>query len=161
MKKSQKGFTIIEVALVLAVGAMIFLVVFLAVPALQRNSRNDARKRDVSSVVEAIADYSANNAGDKLTNGDQYDGSPVTATKLGRYLDKLSNNTSKVTVKTGTAGPLSSSDLNAEGSDTISIYTGVKCKGNEEVEKGSARSYAVVGVMENASTFTHYCSDAN
>jgi len=34
MKKSQKGFTIIEVALVLAIGALIFLVVFLATPAL-------------------------------------------------------------------------------------------------------------------------------
>ena len=67
-QKSQKGFTIIEVALVLAVGALIFLVVFLAVPALQRNQRNDARKRDQSSVVEAVTSYTSNNPAKKLTS---------------------------------------------------------------------------------------------
>ena len=72
MKKSQKGFTIIEVALVLAIGALIFLVVFLAVPALQRNQRNDARKRDISSVVEAVASYASNNPGKIVAAGDAY-----------------------------------------------------------------------------------------
>ena len=56
----QQGFTIIEVALVLAVAALIFLVVFLAVPALQRNQRDDARKRDVSNVVQAVVNAVAN-----------------------------------------------------------------------------------------------------
>ncbi|HPW47952.1 MAG TPA: prepilin-type N-terminal cleavage/methylation domain-containing protein, partial [Candidatus Saccharibacteria bacterium] len=36
-KKDQKGFTIIEVLIVLAIAALILLIVFLAVPALQRN----------------------------------------------------------------------------------------------------------------------------
>ena len=35
--KDAKGFTIIEVALVLAIAGLIFLVVFLALPALQRS----------------------------------------------------------------------------------------------------------------------------
>ncbi len=40
----EKGFTIIEVVLVLAIAALIFLMVFIALPALQRNQRDTARK---------------------------------------------------------------------------------------------------------------------
>jgi prepilin-type N-terminal cleavage/methylation domain-containing protein len=36
-QKRQQGFTIIEVLIVLAIAALILLIVFLAVPALQRN----------------------------------------------------------------------------------------------------------------------------
>jgi prepilin-type N-terminal cleavage/methylation domain-containing protein len=57
--RTKKGFTIIEVALVLAVAALIFLVVFLAVPALQRNQRDDARKRDVANVAQATINWMA------------------------------------------------------------------------------------------------------
>ena len=41
----QKGFTIIEVMIVLAIAGLIILIVFLAVPALQRNGRNTQQKR--------------------------------------------------------------------------------------------------------------------
>ncbi|PLS80866.1 hypothetical protein CYG49_03830, partial [Candidatus Saccharibacteria bacterium] len=43
----QSGFTIIEVVLVLAIAALIFLIVFLAVPALQRGQRDTQRRSDV------------------------------------------------------------------------------------------------------------------
>ena len=163
MKKSQKGFTIIEVALVLAVGAMIFLVVFLAVPALQRNSRNDARKRDVSSIVEAIADYNANNPtkGFKTGYAYQYDtgGDLKKDDSLGKYLDTLSTNTTLVNVKS--LGSARMDDANVDNSNTIFVYPGYKCDGNEALQKGAARSAAVVGIVENAADYSHYCSDAN
>jgi prepilin-type N-terminal cleavage/methylation domain-containing protein len=38
--ENKKGFTIIEVVLVLAIAALIFLMVFSALPALQRNQRD-------------------------------------------------------------------------------------------------------------------------
>lgn len=160
MKKTQKGFTIIEVALVLAIGALIFLVVFLAVPALQRNSRNDSRRRDVSNVVEAIADYSANNAGKALENQTAYDSAP-TDTIFGRYLDQLSNNTTTVTVKTGQSAGTLPDVTDASEADVITIYTGLQCNGNEELVKGPARSYAVVGVVENAGGYSHLCQNAS
>ena len=47
LKKRNQGFTIIEVMIVLAIAGLIMLIVFLAVPALQRNQRNTARKQDV------------------------------------------------------------------------------------------------------------------
>ena len=40
MAKNKKGFTIIEVVLVLAIAGLIFLMVFIALPALQRSQRN-------------------------------------------------------------------------------------------------------------------------
>lgn len=62
-KKSDKGFTIIEVMIVLAIAGLIMLIVFLAVPALQRNSRNTQRKNDISNLLGGIADFQTNNSG--------------------------------------------------------------------------------------------------
>src|SRR4051812_17294008 len=61
--RKQKGFTIIEVLIVLAIAGLILLVVFLAVPALQRNSRNTQRKGDIQKMLGAISEYSSNNSG--------------------------------------------------------------------------------------------------
>lgn len=162
MKKTQKGFTIIEVALVLAIGALIFLVVFLAVPALQRNSRNDSRRRDVSNVVEAIADYSANNPGAPMSTQTAYDdGSPKrsdASAPFGNYLDQLSNNTTTVKVVASTDTlPTAAADT----SDVITIIPGKQCDGNEAVKDGPSRSYAVIGVVENAGGYSHLCQNAS
>jgi hypothetical protein cdiviTM7_02704 len=51
---TKKGFTIIEVVLVLAIAGLIFLMVFLALPALQRSQRDAQRKQDVAMVVTAL-----------------------------------------------------------------------------------------------------------
>lgn len=60
-KSKQKGFTIIEVVLVLAIAALIFLMVFIALPALQRSQRDTQRKADVARVQTAIQNYQSNN----------------------------------------------------------------------------------------------------
>src|ERR1035438_10137158 len=59
----SKGFTIIETLIVLAIAATIFLVVFLAVSALDRSSRNTARKDDAAAILAGIGDFAANNNG--------------------------------------------------------------------------------------------------
>lgn len=60
-KSKQNGFTIIEVVLVLAIAALIFLMVFIALPALQRSQRDTQRKADVARVQTAIQNYQSNN----------------------------------------------------------------------------------------------------
>lgn len=60
---TKKGFTIIEVVLVLAIAGLIFLMVFLALPALQRSQRDAQRKQDVAIVVTALHNWKANNKG--------------------------------------------------------------------------------------------------
>ena len=59
--KNKQGFTIIEVVLVLAIAGLIFLMVFIALPALQRSQRDALRKRQANSVITAVTNFSANN----------------------------------------------------------------------------------------------------
>ena len=169
MKKSQKGFTIIEVALVLAIGSLIFMTVFLAVPALQRNQRNDARKRDVANIVQAVASYNANNARTGMsTLEDVYYIDPSGSVaknlddehSLGRYLDTLSTNISHVNVKDAGTGK---QGLDAEGASTINVYKGSRCNADgNDIEETSGRMSAVLGVMEEANNmYTYYCQDAS
>lgn len=70
--KSKKGFTIIEVVLVLAIAGLIFLMVFIALPALQRSQRDTQRRNDYSMLSTAVTSYISNNGGkvSKLANGD-------------------------------------------------------------------------------------------
>ena len=63
MTKNKKGFTIIEVVLVLAIAGLIFLMVFIALPALQRSQRNTQRDDDLSRFLTAANDYQTNNNG--------------------------------------------------------------------------------------------------
>jgi prepilin-type N-terminal cleavage/methylation domain-containing protein len=56
-RKASAGFTIIEVLIVLAIAGLIMMVLFLAVPALQRNARNAQRKRDVGMIASAYQEY--------------------------------------------------------------------------------------------------------
>lgn len=61
--KKQQGFTIIETMIVLAIAGLIMLIVFLAVPALQRSTRNTQRKNDAGNALTAIGTYVSNNNG--------------------------------------------------------------------------------------------------
>lgn len=49
--------------IVLVIAGLILLIVFLAVPALQRNARNTSRKSDASAVVGAFNEFIDNNNG--------------------------------------------------------------------------------------------------
>jgi prepilin-type N-terminal cleavage/methylation domain-containing protein len=67
-QKKEKGFTIIEVVLVLAIAGLIFLMVFIALPALQRNQRDSQRKGDLSRLQTALTSYTSNNRGSLPTS---------------------------------------------------------------------------------------------
>ena len=67
-KPNSEGFTIIEIVIVLAIAALILLIVFLALPSLQRSQRNTARKSDAGHVSSAINNFVSNNNG-KLPGG--------------------------------------------------------------------------------------------
>ena len=59
---SKEGFTIIEVVLVLAIAGLIFLMVFVALPALQRSQRDTARRNDMSRVDTSLVQYQTNHS---------------------------------------------------------------------------------------------------
>ena len=85
MRAFRKGFTIIEVVLVLAIAGLIFLMVFIALPALQRSQRNTQRKDDMARVITAVNDYQKHNNGKSPFEGE------ITQEKLEtfvtRYID--------------------------------------------------------------------------
>jgi prepilin-type N-terminal cleavage/methylation domain-containing protein len=62
--QKEKGFTIIEVVLVLAIAGLIFMMVFLALPALQRSQRDTQRKDDLSRAITSVTSYTSNNRGE-------------------------------------------------------------------------------------------------
>lgn len=61
--RKQQGFTIIEVVLVLAIAGLIFLMVFIALPALQRGQRDTARRSSLSTFSAQITQFQTNNKG--------------------------------------------------------------------------------------------------
>ena len=82
-KQNNKGFTIIEVVLVLAIAGLIFLMVFIALPALQSSQRDTARKNDAAIVLSAINSYVSNNRGTL----------PTTAAQIDTYVTNRSSST--------------------------------------------------------------------
>ena len=60
MKK--RGFTIIEVVLVLAIAGLIFIMVFIALPALQRAQRNTERRNNIALIKSAFERWRTNNS---------------------------------------------------------------------------------------------------
>ena len=54
---SQKGFTIIEVVITIAIGAAVMALVLNAVSGARRSQRNNARTADVGTIVAAINNY--------------------------------------------------------------------------------------------------------
>ena len=60
---SKKGFTIIEVVLVLAIAGLIFLMVFIALPALRRSTNDTQRRSDASTFMSQMTQYQTNNRG--------------------------------------------------------------------------------------------------
>ena len=61
--KTKQGFTIIEVVLVLAIAGLIFLMVFVAFPALQKNQRDTQRRQDYADLSAAIITFATNSNG--------------------------------------------------------------------------------------------------
>lgn len=133
----QKGFTIIEVVLVLAIAALIFLMVFIALPALQRNQRDQARKTVQAKVVTAITTYQSTHRGAQFTKVDD----------LLPYLDAT-----RADNVNGYALELARGNTGDGGAteDKIVILNGAKCdEMGEKAVPGSNRTAAVLVQLEN------------
>lgn len=72
--------------LVLAIAGLIFLMVFIALPALQRSQRDTQRKQDMARVAAAYNSYVANNRGCGIRDNDWRGGMPVWNSFLNAYL---------------------------------------------------------------------------
>ena len=159
-KVNQKGFTIIEVLIVLAIAGLIMLIVFLAVPALQRNSTNTAIKNDATRVAAGVTDWTANNRGQAFTAGTGNVNTTALINSIGE-LGELSLNTTNLAVATGQQAGLTSI---APPSPTVRIVTGATCGANGATVAvtGDPRATAVQYSLESGSaTRTAACINVN
>jgi prepilin-type N-terminal cleavage/methylation domain-containing protein len=85
LRNKTKGFTIIEVVLVLAIAGLIFLIVFLALPALQRQQRDTQRRSDIGRALAAVQSYQSNKQG-AIPEGATAGSAPTAATFTTAYL---------------------------------------------------------------------------
>jgi prepilin-type N-terminal cleavage/methylation domain-containing protein len=132
-RKKQEGFTIIEVMIVLVIAAVILLMVFLAVPALQRNSRNTQRKNDAANLLAAVNEYASNHNG-QLPSSSTFTSDVIPNVKLGFY-DK---DTEVVFNNTG------------EDSE-LYIITNAKCVDNEvNVTDATSRQFVAAFNLESS-----------
>lgn len=145
VKSNTKGFTIIEVVLVLAIAGLIFLVVFLALPALQRSQRDTQRKNDLGRMVSQVTAYQSNNQGNLpaatttawedfvtnyLTNGGQTFSDPSTGSTY------------------AIAGVSTSAGTPSLSAGQIRIYTNSKCGSGTVSTNSGARNFAIVIYQE-------------
>ncbi|MBQ6375345.1 prepilin-type N-terminal cleavage/methylation domain-containing protein [Candidatus Saccharibacteria bacterium] len=70
--KYKKGFTFVEVVLVLAIAGLIFSMTFIALPALWASQRDTDRREDVLGFISTLQKYQSNNSRGALP-GDKTD----------------------------------------------------------------------------------------
>lgn len=169
LSKNKKGFTIIEVLIVLAIAGLIMLVVFLAVPALQRNSRNTSRKADVSAVLAAVNEYTSNNNGSLPSAAPTWaaptltlkgGASAITAdAKLGFYTGGIGTGNGQVTEITTPA--VQSALAGDSANDRVVIVNGSKCGAAGATALASPRQVAVQYEIETGSgSYSAVCQDS-
>lgn len=147
-KSDNKGFTIIEVMIVLAIAGLIILIVLLAVPALQRNGRNTAMKNDASAVTGGISEFTSNNDGI----------GPMTVTSgVGGVVTLASTvaGTAPTTARVQGGTTVNTAGTLTPPIGTISVKLAARCDGT-----ANARAYAVRYSIENSSATPQYkCID--
>lgn len=144
-KNNRKGFTIIEVVLVLAIAGLIFLMVFIALPALQRSQRDQARKTDVSAVASAVTQFTSNNRG-KFPDG----------TQLKDYAE-VSDNVETITVEPrGTTSVAPDENTIVVTEESVCDTSGTS---SQALKKGTARQFTVVTKLESGKG-AYFCLDS-
>ena len=145
--KINKGFTIIEVVLVLAIAGLIFLMIFIGLPALQRNQRDTQRRDDVGRFMSQLEQFRTNNRGAAPTVV-QADTNPMGAF-IDRYLDGGRDfrdpSTDAVYVQRDTQGTVNNAG-------DYFYATGMRCDGENAVA-GNARQAAIIMRLEGSGVY--------
>jgi prepilin-type N-terminal cleavage/methylation domain-containing protein len=131
---NQQGFTIIEVLIVLAVAGLILMIVFQAIPTLQRNARNNERKQDVAALLESVSHFMLNNSGampeDCGGGGGQAEcadtGGPLANTQLRNYQDAAAGTQVEVIIRTQTSGS-ATDQVNPNDVSKVAVYNFQHC----------------------------------
>lgn len=159
LRKQTQGFTIIEVLIVLAIAGLILLIVFLAVPALQRNSRNTQRRDDVARVAGAVQEVLNNNNND-VSSIQGAQGNTNIRAGLGNLAFYQSADVSA-------GGNAPTAVTNGTNENTVVVYTRAVCAafstggGQGATSTGAnARNVAIVYMTEPAGNPSRNCTSS-
>lgn len=166
--KDQKGFTIIEVMIVLAIAGLIMLIVFLAVPALQRSARNTQRKNDAGNLASAVSTWISNNNGSVpgMETGTYASatcttdmGTIVQGIKLGYYTNtSVSCGASSGLIPTACTSTGTGCTTPKIGTENIVFVAGDTCSGNTPTNSNATtRSYVLLYEVETGGTPSEQC----
>ncbi len=164
LKNNDKGFTIIEVLIVLAIGGLIMVIVFLAVPALQRQQRNTGRKSDIGQLGGAVTEWVSNNNGAVLTAGPANANLTAiisSAGKLSQYSLVAAGavGANSFTLATGTQAALPPGASNVNGG-SVQVVVGATCGANGATTANTSKRRMVLQYfIENASTIVPLCQE--
>jgi len=147
-KNKEKGFTIIEVVLVLAIAGLIFLMVFIALPALQRSQRDTQRRDDVSKFVSQLSSYATNNRGQIPDNATELDSFKTSYLKWksdtsGEFNDPTTGN--GYDIRYGISQPTSDGQISYSAKAT--------CNGENITSSTNSREAAIVVKLEGSGYF--------
>ena len=151
IKKRNEGFTIIEVMIVLAIAGLIMLIVFLAVPALQRNSRNTQAKNAASAILATVNEFQNNNNGANPTTVAIASDGAITVSGASGSQPAAGKTQGGYTASIGTSMPATTG---TPGVYTVGINQ--KCNGNTAFA-AAPRSIAVGFLVEGGSGNVQQC----
>jgi prepilin-type N-terminal cleavage/methylation domain-containing protein len=168
--RKKTGFTIIEVALVLAIAGLIFLMVFVALPQLQRQQRDSRRRDDILSFLETVKKYQTNNRGALPVGAGDIGGRPSTepgdkTSWSGFYwgyiddgfMDPDGSEYRLQITECDTERDKRCTYIEPDAMDhVLHIFTKATCNGTEVVGSSNPRNIAVLYKLEGAGT---YCAN--
>lgn len=151
-KSKQQGFTIIEVMIVLAIGALILVVVLIAIPQLQANQRNSARQNVISRVMTELSAYAGNNNGEY----------PANATDLTDFRKRYLSNVNYEDPTTGSNFTLSVASAVADAQRPSDVgdavyFVNAQCDGESVAAGDGDRNVALVIRLEGGDRY--FCVD--
>ena len=151
---NNSGFTIIEVVLVLAIAGLIFLMVFIALPALQRNQRDTQRKNNLNLVVDALNRYTANNPGQTLESEGSYITNLIASGYLGRASEFVDPDGDSYTARIGEFDhELTEQHRKYYGQTAIYKTLRARCDGSDVIPKDGTDSVALRIVLEGGGVY--------
>lgn len=153
VNRGKQGFTIIEVMIVLAIAGLIMVVVFLAIPQLQRSQRNNARQAVMNRYATEINNFASNNNG-AIPTAAEWEDSPPGAFYT-RYIASNANSFQDPSTGTAMLHAPWASDNGVNVSTTAFYGPGRLCAG-ENTTPGTARNFVVMTMLEGGA---RYCLD--
>ncbi len=147
-QQNKKGFTIIEVVLVLAIAGLIFLMVFVALPALQRGQRDSQRRSDISRFMSQVNSYQTNNGG-RVPSADK--------DAMGKFLNNYMKRSSGEFVDPQSGNNYTVGFSGNPSTSHIIYATQTKCNGEEFTSAGSKKRAVAVRIKLEGSGI--YCQD--